>query len=250
MYPRILVVFFSLALFGGDRVLASQPTPPLETIIQQVIARDEANQQALKSMQYHQTLQTERLDENNRVIQHQELQMIIRPGAPDEVQVLSEKGDNLPANPDEAALQAQGHKAQKQKIDITLKDLANRFNISLAGTDTFRNQPAYVLSFEPKPNQPYRNQTEKVLNHLRGRMWISPRDYSVLKTEATLAEPVEIAWVFAQISALSFRYELNDAGQAIGPARVQTSVQVAVPFLSIRQRMTINMDRFQPRPKI
>jgi hypothetical protein len=198
-------------------------------------------------MEYHETLRTERLDEQGQVTQQQELRMIVRPGTSQEVQVLSERGDDLPSNPDEASLQAQGKEAQKKKINFALKDMANRFNVTLTGTDAIQGQSVYVVAFEPKPDQPYRDQTEKVLNHLHGQVWISTRDYSVLRTEATLAEPVEIAWIFAQISALDFHYELNNTSGGMGPARIQTSVKVDALFVTIRQRMTVNMTQFQPR---
>ncbi len=230
-------------------VLASAPTPPVSTIIDQAIARDEANKKALQSMEYHQLLKTERLDDKGMVIQQQELRMILRPGAAQEIQVLSEKGDNLPSNPDDATLQAQGQKAKNQNVDISLRDLADRFKISLVGTDTIRGQPVYVVAFEPKPDQPYRNQTEKVLNHLHGQMWIRARDYTVLKTEATLAEPVEIAWILAQISSLTFHYELDSTSDDMGPAQITTVVKVATPFLDITQRITVDLSQFQPRSK-
>jgi outer membrane lipoprotein-sorting protein len=238
------LVFLTLSsVFAGEAV------PSLATIIQQVIARDDANQKTLQSMEYHQTLKTERLDETGHVMKQQELNMLVRPGASPEIQVLSEKGDDLPSDPDQAALKAQGKAAQTKKINFSLKDMANRFNISLAGTDTFEGQPVYVVAFEPKPNQPYRDQTEKVLNDLQGKMWVSTKDYSVLKTEANLAEPVEVAWIFASITTLNFHYELNNISGGMGPAWIQTSVQLDAPFISIRQRMTVTMTQFVPREK-
>ena len=243
-------ILFSLLISAGIHLpvpALAAATPPVEAIIQQAIARDAATQKALQSMEYHQTLKTERLDDKEQVTQHQELQMVVRPGTAQEIQVVSEKGDDLPSNPDQAALQAQGKKAQAQKVDLSLKDLAGRFTITLVGTTAIAGQTAYELAFEPKPNQPYHSQTEKVLNHLHGHIWIRAGDYTILKTEATLAEPVEVAWVFAEISELNFHYELDNTSGGLGPAQVQTSVKVTAPFLSIKQRMTVDMTQFQPR---
>lgn len=238
-----------LALSPAATARAADVPPPLPVIIRQVVARDDANQKALQAMEYHETLKIERLDALGKVTQRQELRMIVRPGTSQEVTVLSERGDDLPANPDEAALQARGKQAQKEKISFALKDMASRFHVTLKGMGTLLGQPVYVMAFEPKPDQPYRDLTEKVLNHLHGQMWVSTRDYSVLKTEATLAQPVEIAWIFAQISALSFRYDLNNTRGGMGPARIQTSVKVEAPFITIRQRMTVDMAQFQRRTR-
>jgi hypothetical protein len=198
-------------------------------------------------MEYHETLKIERLDSQEQVTQQQVLQMIVRPGTSQEIQVLSEKGDDLPANPDEAALQTQGKKAQKMAVNFALKDMASRFNVTYAGTDAVQGQSVYIVTFEPKPNQPYRDQTEKVLNHLHGHIWISSRDYSVLKIDATLAQPVEVAWIFAHINSVDFHYRLNNTSGGMGPAWIQTSVRVDAPFITIRQRMTVDMTQFQPR---
>jgi hypothetical protein len=246
----ILLCLLLLTYVVPNPLRASDTPPPLSTILAGVIARDQATQKNLKSLQYHQVLETERLDAQDKVTQKQEIEMIVRPGAADEMQVISEKGDNLPANPDQAHLQAQGKQFQKQKFDFPLKEMISRYTITLAGEETLRGQPVYVLAFEPKPDQPYRNQTEKVLNHLRGRTWVSTRDYSVLKTEASLAEPVNVAWIFAKISTLDFHYELDNAPGELGPAQVKTSVEVNAPFLTVRQRMKVDLSQFEPLTKI
>lgn len=242
----ILVTAQGLLMTAGESPPA-QDSSLLPRIIQKTIARDDANQKALRSVEYHETLKTQRLDDKGNVTQQQVMQMIVRPGAKQEVEVLSAKGDNLPSNPDEAVRQAQGKAGQAKMIDFSLKDMAGRFNISYAGTDTFKGVPVYVVAFAPKPNQPYRDQTEKVLNQLRGKIWISTKDYSVLKTDADLAAPVEVAWIFAEITQLHFHYELNNTEGALGPASFQTTVQVDAPFITIRQRMIVDMGNVVPR---
>jgi hypothetical protein len=251
MVQRILraLLIISGAMIAIARGDDSVQPPQLSTLIQGVVDRDDANQKALQSMQYSETLNNDRLDAKGNVMKHQEVKMIVRPGSAQEIQVLSARGDDLPTDPDQAALQAQGKSAQKSQVRFALKDMAQRFKITYAGSNVIQGQPVYIVAFEPRPNQPFRDQTEKVLNHLHGRMWISTRDYSVLRTEATLAEPVEVAWIFASVTNLNFRYELQNVTGAMGPALIQTSVKVDAPFISIRQRMTVNMTQFQSRVK-
>ena len=245
---RGVVLVHGLAFVAATSFAWADDPPPLATIIQKVVAQDAANQKALRAMQYHETVKTERLDSHGQTSKRQEIRMIIRPGDRQEIQVLSEKGDDLPINPDQASLQARGKAAQKQNVNFSLKDMVGRFNVSFAGTEMFEGVPAYVIAFEPKANQPYRDQTEKVLNELHGRMWINPRDYNVLQTEATLLEPVEIAWIFAQINALDFHYVLKNTTGGMGPAQIQTTVEVDIPFIAqIHQRTTIDLTQFQPR---
>jgi hypothetical protein len=223
--------------------------PPLATIIAQAVARDEATQQLLRGMQYQQATQTEQLDAGGRVTKRQELVMEVRSGAANELQVVSAKGDNLPTDPDQAAQKAKGQEMARRKHDFSLRTLVSRFTITSAGMGEFMGRPAYIVAFEPKPNQPYRDQTEKVLNQLHGRMWIDARDDVVLKTEATLARPVSVAWIFAKISRLDFQYELRSGSSDFGPAWLQVAVEVDAPLISFRQRQTVEMTRFEARGK-
>jgi hypothetical protein len=244
---RIGLSVLAMQALVFSTISGADTTPPLSTIIREVVARDDATQKVLHSLQYHQVLDSEQLDKNDKVIKQQEVQMIVRPGASDEIQVVSEKGDNLPENPDEATLQAQGKKAQKQKVNFALKDIVSRFNVAFVGTGTVQNQSVYILSFEPKADQTYHNQTERVLNHLHGRMQVSTRDYTILQTDATLADPVEVAWIFAKVSALDFHYELNNTTGGYAPAQILTSVKVDAPLVTIRQRMKIVITHVEPR---
>ncbi len=224
--------------------------PPLSVIIERAVARDDATQKALRAMQYRQSTHTEELDGKGKVTKQQELQLIVRPGAAQELQVVAVKGDNLPSNPDEAIQKAKGQEIERRKHNFSLKELVTRFNITLAGTGNYLGQKAYVVAFEPKPDQPYRDQTEKVLNQLHGQLWIRAKDDVVMKTEATLAHPVQIAWIFARISALDFHYELRSATDDFGPAWLQVTVEVDAPLINIRQRQTVDMTHFESRGRL
>ena len=233
-----------------DSPAAVQPAPtppPLASILQAVIVRDAETQQNLKSMEYHEHIQTERLDAQGKVTQQQDMQLIVRPGANPELQVVSVHGQDLPSNPDEAAAQARKQQAQQRQQSFDLKSISRRFNLTLQGRSSELGADAYVIAFEPKPNQPYRNQTEKVLNQLHGRIWVRTSDDIILRTEASLARPVQVAWVFASVTALQFHYELPPGGSRYGPAWLETFVRINAPLISIAQRQRIDMTDFRPR---
>jgi hypothetical protein len=48
---------------------------------------------------------------------------------------------------------------------------------------------------------------EKVLAKLSGKIWISKTDFIILQTEAALTETVDLAWFFAQMQSMDFRFE-------------------------------------------
>jgi len=239
--------------FGASATPEASPVeavPPLATIIARVVARDDATQKMLHSMQYQQFTHTEELNANGQATKHQDLLVIVKPGATQEINVVSVKGDNLPSDPDEAAQQAKGQEIERRKHNFSLKNLVARFTISYAGTEDYMGEKAYVLAFEPKPHQPYADQTEKVLNQLHGTLLISAKDDVVLRTEATLVHPVAVAWIFARIKTLDFHYELRTTTNPFGPAWLQVFVQVEAPLLTVRQRQTVEMNQFEPRGKL
>ncbi len=238
---------YVLVLVTALPALAADQQVSLPQLVEHIMAKDDANQQALKSVQYHEKLVLEQLGEGGQGHRRQEADMIIRPGGSPEVQVLSMQGDDLPSDPDEAAAHAKGQEEQRKRTNLSLRELSSRFTLKLLGRADLHGESTYLISFEPKPSQPYNNQTEHVLNHLRGKMWIRGSDATVLKTEATLAEPVEIAWVFASITQLDFRYDLLKDVDGIGPCEIKTFVKVNAPLITIRQRMLVDMDKFEPR---
>jgi hypothetical protein len=230
-------------------VAPTPPAPSLPVLLDGVIARDAQTQRELKGMVYDEQVHTERLDAAGHVTQHQDLRLIVQPGAKQELKVVSVQGDNLPTNPDEAARQAKGKEMQRRQQTLDLKALSTRFKLTLQGTCTDLGTPAYIVAFEPKPGQPYHSQTEKVLNELHGRIWVRASDDTILRTEASLLHPVQVAWIFASITKLDFRYELPFGGSEYGPAWLQTYAEVRAPLIAICQRQRIDMTDFRPRAK-
>jgi hypothetical protein len=230
------------------------PTPPsattslLQKIIDNTLAHDDAQQQALQSMQYDQTADVDQLDDRDKVTHHEVLQMLISPGASPSVKIVSVIGDNIPSNPDQADAQATGRDVESNKQTFTLRALVNRFTIALAGEDLIAGRPTYVLAFTPKSNQPYHDETGKVVNQLQGHIWISARTYNVLRIEASLAHPVSIAWFLARIPTLNFHYRTQDADAGFAPSQVQITLKVEALFVGFHERQTIDMTNFRPRP--
>ena len=110
--PALFIVLTLLAV----QTVSGTVTPPLSVIIQKVIARDDANQEELQSMEYHQHLRSEQIGADGKVTKHQDVQMIIRPGMKDEIQVLSVTGDDLSSDPDEAARKAKGDEVKRKNL--------------------------------------------------------------------------------------------------------------------------------------
>jgi hypothetical protein len=243
--PSLLILYLvALCPFMGRAATA----PSLQDIIDNTLAHDDARQKALQSMQYDQTAAVDQLEDSGKVVRHEVLRMIIRPGTPSPIQIVSVTGDNAPNDPSQADAQAKSRDVEDNKQNFTLRTLVSRFIITLAGQDQIAGNPAYVLAFTPKPNQPYHDETEEVINQLKGRIWISTVTYNVLQTEASLVHPVSIAWFLASVPTLDFHYSTQDANADFSPSQVRITLKVNAPFVGFHERQTIDMANFRPRP--
>ena len=266
--PAEVLCFYSLTVKGASRYHAggmnryfrffllaglvpfavhAEPAPVLQTIVDRTLAHSDAQQQALQSMQYDQTAAVDQLDDSDKTVQHEVLHMIVSPGANPSMQIVSVTGDNAPATPDQAAVQAKARDVEDNKQTFTLRALVNRFTLALAGEDQIAGQPTYVLAFTPKPGQPYQDETEKVVNQLQGRIWISARTYTVLRIEARLSHPVSVAWFLARIPTLDFHYSTQDSDAGFTPSQVGITLEVDALFVGFHERQTIDMMNFRPR---
>ncbi len=199
-------------------------------------------------MQYDQTAAVDQLDASDKTVQHEVLHMIVTPGANPSTQIVSVTGDNIPSTPDEAGVQAKARDVEDNKRTFTLRALVDRFTLALTAEDQIAGQPTYVLAFTPKPGQPYHDETEKVVNQLQGRIWISARTFTVLRIEARLIRPVSVAWFLARIPTLDFHYGTQDTDAGFAPSQVGITLEVDALFVGFHERQTIDMMNFRPRP--
>jgi hypothetical protein len=249
MFASVLYLFVGLSVLGTSKAFAVDDTanPSLQKIIERTLLHDDERQKALQTMQYDQTADLDELNAKGEVTRHETLQMIIYPGGNPSMKIVSVKGDHIPADPDQAEAQAKGRDVEGNKDTFTLRALVNRFDLALAEETELAGHHAYVIAFTPKPNQPYHDETEKIVNQLHGRMWISSDSYDVLQTEASLAAPVSIAWFLASIPQLDFHYSRLDLSKEFTPCQVQITLQVQAMIVGFHQRQSIAMTNFKPR---
>jgi len=222
-------------------------TPSLQKIVDHTLAHDDERQKMLQTMQYDQTANVDELDGQGAVTKHETLEMIIYPGGNPPMKIISVKGDHIPTNPDDAEAQEKGRDVEGNKNNFTLRQLVNRFTLSLAEETHLNGHRAYVIAFTPKPDQPYKDETEKVVNQLHGKMWISTDTYDVLQTEASLDKPVSVAWFLATIPKLDFHYTRPDISKDFTPCQVQINLQVRALFVGFHQRQVVDMKNFRSR---
>jgi hypothetical protein len=216
-------------------------------LIAKTLARDDARQQALRTMQYDQAAAIDQLDRHELVTRHVVLSMTMKPGATPPWEATAVTGDHPPALADRAGIKALADDVEGNKATFTLHDLASRFIIAREADAVIDGTPAYVLAFKPRPGQPYRDDTEKVVNQLAGRAWISAATFTVLRIEADLPHPVRVAWFFARVPVLRFEYRTRDSVSGFAPAREKITLEVDAPFVGYHERQIIDMTGFRAR---
>ncbi len=248
---RIAAAAGSLFLLIGMNLEAAN-LPSADELVQKVLARDEADQKALTHYQYHQKVETDWLNSDGTVRHGTSLDMIVHPGEQGDFSIVADgKGGVLSPDQTTDKERKEARDSEKLKANFSLRQLAGRFEIEVSGPVTLRGQSAYILAFSPRSGQPYNNRIEKVLNNLTGKMWVSTDDYSILQTEAELAKPVDMAWVFATMKALTFHFRAAPIPGAnpplLAPAEFDLDFRVDVTIREIRQRQRISMDDYQTK---
>lgn len=242
-----LIVSAMLFLWGMGCVSAAEPS--LNEIVGRVLDRDEALQKALSAYEYDQKVSVQKLDGSGKAVKTRTVQMVVRPGKKNSFTIVADKKGDGAFIPGEVSYRDRkiAEDSEKSKETFALRDLAQRYQLKLAGTAKLDTHETWVIHFTPKPNQSFKNRTEKVLNSLEGDMWVNQADYSILRTEAKLKERVELAWFFVTLDKMTFSYRAQPIPIGFGPALLKMDLNVSVPFFDIRQRQIISMENFRGR---
>jgi hypothetical protein len=242
---RLLLAVFLLA---GATSLLRAAAPPVSEIVKNVVARDEAQQKELAQYAYHQRVRTEKLNPDGTVRSASEIVMTVHSG--DDFTIVADGSGNVLAPTQVTDRQRkEARDSEKLKASFSLRRLAGRFDIAMKGEATVAGKAAWVVAFTPRPDQPFRNRIEKILNNLAGTMWIAQDDYSILRTEAKLVHPVDMAWFFATMENLNYSYRANPSPDgtppSLRPAEFDVTFDIDVMTRQIRQRQAISMSDYR-----
>jgi hypothetical protein len=225
------------ALFLGILFPArAQPALTAQEIVDRVVARDKLLQQRRKAFDYDLTITREKLDDRgavtSRTVEHQVVKGDHRPDYGTR---------NDPGAPEDAAKKA------AHEEPFNLLDILGHYQYALDGEEEADGVLCYKIAFTPKPDMPYANREEKVLNAVGGHLWASKKDFSLVRNQGSLLHPVSVAWIFASLKQLDFQADTMPLpnGDA-GPAQVQYSYDVGIPFSSIHERDTRRMSNYRP----
>ena len=242
------VALVSLVLTGGIVLLAAAPQAPdaatteAQTVINRALARATWSAEQRFEARFRRTMTNHlrKYDGDGEVTEEVTLGYIVEPhqGVPYATLVAKDgepaRGDDLAAEKkrwdaflEELAKPPDPEEPDEDPLALTLnEDLVDRFTTELAGVQTLRGRPTYVLTFKPRPGKlPVRRRLDLALNKSRGEIWIDQDTFEVARLNFALTERVRLWWgILGSVSNVTGRVErrpIAAGGHGSPPAAIK-----------------------------
>ena len=209
--------------------------PTADEIVAQVVARDKVLVERRKAFDYDIAITRDKLDSNKAVVSTERENTVMR-------------GDNRPSYNTRSASgdPEQEAKQTSREEPFELLKIIDHYNYTLEGDEWVDGVDCYRIGFTPKPDMPYENREEKVLNNVSGHIWASKQDYSVIRNEGSLMHPVSVAWIFASLREMEFHFDATRIPNGdYAPGRLQYRYLVSIPFMQLHERDTRIMSNYR-----
>ena len=242
-------LLFSPALLRGQ----DKPGQPnAEVIIQRLIARAHANEERHADARYTYTQQTvmDTLDGKGAVKKREVrdsiavpisgqlyLRQVRKNGKPLEGRDLKEEHERE-RKFREKMTRPKGDQKDEGEVEFN-ESLFNKYRFTLEGEETLNGRISFVLDFEPRSKGlPIRRRIDRLLNELKGRLWVDEQDYDLAKMDAHLLMQVN-AWggFLATIRTFNLHYEQTRMADATWlPQTAQGTIEgrIVLKWLNVR----------------
>ena len=161
--------------------------------------------------------------------------------------------DGRPLTPEESAVQSEKEKRWRdayaggkggsmvERMDqLVNTNLIQRYDFSVVGRERVRDRECWVLDFRPHAGElPVERLIDRVLNLLRGRVWISVADDEIVRAEVRTEGTLRL-WGGFLGSLESFRLHLEREPSEFGPwynRHAEVTVRARKLFTSIHARL-------------
>jgi hypothetical protein len=261
---------FTLLLLSTLSAIAQEKELTALEIFDRTLTAFDNQRVALRDWQYYQTLTTHQLDSSGNVFARGTWQSIVRPGDPRPLEYVGERmegklsffksesssssassASSPSSSPKSKTPESSEEKNQSESaVEAVRKyNLRDRYNWKRLPDATVTGETAYVIAFEPKPNQVARSREERFFSLLAGKLWVSQKDFIILKMEVGLQSPCQLFWILARVTTFQFTYVLEPSR---GPrlfrlSRAIAKTVVSFPFYAVRQKHWLTIDKYEPR---
>lgn len=238
-----LFKFFLIALLLiSNSISGLAETLTAREIIDRTIAKDRKLREQRTQYEYDYFLKTQKLTRANVVKDTRTVRAKLRPSKEISHTVEILEDSNKLSDSELKKETKKMEQAQVMMTKVELEKLVDYYDYKLVSRTSLKKTPVYLIRFTPRPGVVIRSKEEKVLSALTGQLWIGQQTFAILQSEAKLTKPVAVAWVFATMRELNFKY--TTAFLATGepvPATFDLffDVQVALGYQRVRQTSTM-----------
>ena len=141
-------------------------------------------------------------------------------------------------------------KPRSRGPDFVDEKLIRRFVYESDGTELLNGRMAYVLKFSPVADPVAKDNADRALNLLTGRIWIDVEEFELVKVEAHLKEPLTVlGGLVAKVERLDFAVERRRLPDGLWfNTSLVTRAEGRKLFSAFHMRSRIEQDDFRPLP--
>ena len=241
---RWLIVLTALFIHRTQLAEADQAIP-VDELVQRVIVQEKADRQHQAGLEYSFTLTTEHYDANGRRTNAQTVRAIARAQAnPQFTTDLTPGASETTKNYDKASPGLKDNESLRAQLDLGA--LAPRFVYSIRGTAEVEGRDCWLVGYRPKAGTSANTREEKVINALRGQLWIDKETFAILRCDGKIDEPIRVALI-ATVDSLEFSYQSQKLSNGeVVPQFFDVAMTLKAPFFYARQRQVCTLSNFHP----
>jgi hypothetical protein len=241
---RWLIVFAALFIHWTELAGADEAIPPVDELVQRVIVQEKADRQHQAGLEYGFTLTTEHYDPNGRRTSAQTVRAIARAKANPQYTADLTPGAREGTKHDEASPGLKDSQSLRAQLDLAA--LAPRFVYSIRGTAEVEGRDCWVVGYRPKAGTSANSSEDKVINALRGQLWVDKQTFAILRCEGKTDEPIRVALI-ATVDSLEFSYKSQKLSNGeVVPQFFDVAMTLKAPFFYARQRQVCTLSNFHP----
>jgi len=198
-YPK----FFCAFLISGIFLTRAFAAPSASEIIEKVKARSAQAAPEKNSFTYQRVSRTDYLDENEQVKRSSVRVYEVAPIDGEPVSKLVQVNGHPPKkDPPRSAAREAGDKSRNLALG---EDLLTRYQYEFRGEEVIAGRNAWVLAFKPKPGAPEDGFLDKLVNAMRGTIWVDQEEHELSKVDIHLSKKLSFFGLLGGIEKLDLQ---------------------------------------------
>jgi len=129
------------------------------------------------------------------------------------------------------------------------REMMDRYNIELVGTDTVGEDLCWVLQFSPREGKlPDKKRMDKALNRSTGKMWVTQNDYGIARVSFKMQKPFRYLWgIVATLRSAEGQLDFIRVSPKVWyPSTVDLHLDLSVFFRGIRRHIRQDLIEYYP----